>query len=113
MKTIIAGGRDIFDPSILEEAIVESGFRITSVVCGGATGVDTLGEEWANNKSLKVEYYYPDWKNHGKAAGMIRNRKMAENAEALIAIWNGSSKGTKNMIETALKLNLLVYVKRV
>jgi hypothetical protein len=53
-----------------------------------------------------------DWKTHGKAAGPIRNRQMAKNAEALIALWDGNSRGTKNMIETATKLGLKVYVKR-
>jgi hypothetical protein len=38
---------------------------------------------------------------------------MAEYADALIAIWDGESRGTKNMIEEATKRNLSVYVKRI
>ena len=30
---------------------------------------------------------------------------MAQNADALIAFWNGESRGTKNMIENAKKAN--------
>ena len=46
MKVIIAGSRSITDATIVEKAINESGITITEMVCGGASGVDTLGEEW-------------------------------------------------------------------
>ena len=86
---------------------------ITIVVSGGAPGVDTLGEQYADEMNIPVHVYEADWDKHGRAAGPIRNRKMAENAEALIALWDGKSKGTKNMIETATKKGLMVYVKRI
>ena len=63
--------------------------------------------------NLPLQIYRADWETHGRAAGPIRNRKMAENASALIALWDGASRGTKNMIETAQKKGLLVYVKRI
>lgn len=112
MKTIIAGGRDIIDYNILLEAITESNITITAVVSGGAKGADALGEQYAESMNLPLHIFNADWETHGRAAGPIRNRKMSENAEALIALWDGKSKGTKNMIETATKLGLLVYVKR-
>jgi hypothetical protein len=37
---------------------------------------------------------------------------MASMADALIAVWDGKSRGTKNMIETAEKMGLRVYVHR-
>jgi hypothetical protein len=113
MKVIIAGGRDYHNYDTLVEAIKEAQFEISTVVSGGAKGVDALGEQYAENMNLQLNVYAADWERHGRAAGPIRNRKMAENAEALIAIWDGESRGTKNMIETATKLGLLVYVKRV
>ena len=113
MKVIIAGCRDFHDYGILLDAIQESKMDITIVVSGGAPGVDTLGEQYADEMNIPVHVYEADWDKHGRAAGPIRNRKMAENAEALIALWDGKSKGTKNMIETATKKGLLVYVKRV
>lgn len=111
MKVIVAGGRDIHDYDLVVQAIEESSFRITSIVSGGASGVDALGEQYASEHNLPLYVFLADWKTHGKAAGPMRNRKMAENSEALIAIWDGKSKGTKNMIETAKKLGLPVYVK--
>lgn len=113
MKTIIAGGRDIHDYQLVLDAIEESQIPISVVVSGGAAGVDSLGERYADEMNITLHVYKADWQRHGRAAGPIRNKKMAENAEALIAIWDGKSKGTKNMIETARKHGLLVYVKEV
>ena len=113
MRVIIAGGRDINDFDLLLDAVEESQFEITTVVSGGARGVDHMGEIFAEEMNLKLTVYEADWERNGRAAGPIRNRKMAENADALIAIWDGKTRGTKNMIETATKLGLLVYVKEV
>jgi hypothetical protein len=110
---IIAGGRDYNVYETVVEAVQESGFAIDVVVSGGAKGVDALGEQYASEMNLPLNVFMADWQTHGRAAGPIRNRKMAENADALIAIWDGKSKGTKNMIETATKKGLPVYVKRV
>lgn len=113
MKVIIAGGRDYHNYDTLLEAIKEAQFPIATVVSGGAKGVDALGERYANEMNLQLNIYAADWETHGRAAGPIRNRKMAENADALIALWDGQSRGTKNMIETATKKGLIVFVKRI
>lgn len=83
---------------------------ITEVLSGGARGADKLGERWAVDNDIPYELWLADWEKHGKAAGQIRNRQMAENAEALIAFWDGRSRGTKNMIDTAKELGLEVRV---
>lgn len=113
MRVIIAGGRDVHDYNLVLDAVDKCPFRISAVVSGGATGVDRLGEQYATEMNLPLHIYFADWKTKGKAAGPIRNAKMAENADALIAIWDGKSKGTKNMIETAEKRGLPIYVKRI
>jgi hypothetical protein len=109
-KTIIAGSRDCTDYSQLIQAVAECGWEITSVVSGIARGADTLGIMYAHNNSLLLDKYPADWNKYGKSAGPGRNAKMAENAEALIALWDGKSKGTKHMIDTATSKGLKVYV---
>ncbi len=113
MKVIIAGGRDITDYSLIEIAINESGFIIDEVVSGGATGVDTLAIKYAIEKGIPSKVFHADWKKHQRAAGPIRNREMAEYSDALIAIWDGKSRGTKNMIEEAKRKGLKVVVLNV
>lgn len=112
MKVIVAGGRNFTNYALVEEAIKISGFEISQIVSGKAKGVDTLGEVWALANNIPVEPFPADWSQHGRAAGPIRNRQMAEYADALIAIWDGESKGTANMIQQARnkKLDVFIYL---
>lgn len=113
MVVIIAGSRDYHDYDTLLEAIQESGFTITEVVSGMASGVDQLAIKYAKENNLPLQEFHADWKKHGKSAGPIRNRLMADNADALIAIHTNNSRGTKNMIETAREKGLEVYVRTI
>ena len=97
-RVVIAGSRNITDYYYVKKCIEHSGFDIDEVVCGGAEGVDSLGEKWAKQYGIAIKYFYPDWKNLGKVAAIIRNQEMALYANKLIAIWDGESKGTKHMI---------------
>jgi len=111
MKTIIAGSRNITELKYVEEAIVESGFTITEIVSGGAKGIDSLGEYYGTKHKIPIKKFPANWKLHGKKAGPIRNEEMAKYAEALIAIWDGKSTGTRDMINRAIKKGFKVYVK--
>lgn len=113
MRTIIAGSRTIRDPKHVDDAVKQSGFTITEVVCGGALGVDVLGYKLARKLNIPVKVFLPDWEKHGRAAGIIRNRQMGDYAQALIAVWDGKSRGTKHMIDYAHEKGLQVYSHRV
>jgi len=125
MKTIIAGCRWIENYDIVCQAIDESGFEVTEVVSGAANGVDTLGENWAKARDIPIKCFPANWKNlkaqgavirsnkYGKynaAAGHVRNAQMAEYGDALVAIWDNQSRGTKSMIDLAYKHGLKVHV---
>jgi hypothetical protein len=113
MKTIIAGSRSFDDYGVMEEAIAASGFTISEVVCGEASGADTLGRVWAQRHGVAVRSFPADWKRDGKRAGYVRNVEMAEYVfpdGGLIAVWDGASPGTKLMIQIAKELRLRVYV---
>jgi len=112
-KTIIAGSRTITDSNIIKKAIKESNFNITEIVSGCARGVDSLGEEYAKLNNIPIKRFSPNWKLYGKFAGIKRNREMADYADSLIAIWNGKSRGTKNMIDEANMRGLNIYVYKI
>lgn len=95
---------------MLELAIFASEFEITEVVCGGARGVDALGRSYAYSMKIPVKLFPANWEEHGKSAGPIRNTLMADYADALIAIWDGKSRGTGDMINKAKSKGLKVYV---
>lgn len=110
MKTIIAGSRDATSYISLLNAVKESNISISTIVSGGARGADKLGELYATRNNIPLQIYRANWDMYGKRAGHIRNRQMAECSEALIALWDGKSKGTQNMINVAKELNLKVFV---
>jgi ribA/ribD-fused uncharacterized protein len=110
LRTIVAGSRGITTIEVVEKAVAASGFNISVLLSGAARGVDQLGERWAEAQGIPVERYPAQWDTHGKSAGYRRNEQMAQKAEALIAIWDGESKGTKHMIDYARKSGLKVFV---
>ena len=113
MRTIIAGSRGITDLAAVEQALRECGWWPTAVLSGMARGVDKLGEQWAGLYGIPVERYPADWDGPaGRGAGHARNALMAERAEALVALWDGESPGTRHMIETAKARGLRVHVVR-
>ena len=114
-RVIIAGGRDFSDYELLSKTMKDYLTSIKDdicVVCGQARGADTLGEQYAKEHNHSVQYYPANWKRYGKAAGYIRNTEMANNADALVAFWDGQSLGTKHMIATAIQLGLSIHVVR-
>src|SRR5689334_17588586 len=101
MKVIIAGSRSVFlEPFVVGSIVHQSGFQIEEVVSGGARGVDRVGEYWAMTHGISCLVFEADWEKYGKRAGPLRNAAMAKYADALIAVWDGKSRGTANMIET-------------
>lgn len=113
LRVIIAGGRDFDDYDLLcrtmDTLLVNMG-RVT-IICGKARGADTLGERYAKERGYPVRYYPADWNTYGRSAGFIRNEEMAKNADALVAFWDGKSKGTGHMINLAKKHGLKIRVK--
>jgi hypothetical protein len=110
MKTIIAGSRTVPEYSIVEDAIKASGFEITEVVSGTCRGPDQWGEEWARRNSIPVKQFPAEWRLKGRAAGILRNEDMGDYADALIAVWDGTSRGTQHMINYARAKGLKVFV---
>lgn len=99
MKVIIAGSRSIWSYQHVDRAVFESGFGISEVICGMAPGVDSVGWAWAFVNNVPTTECPADWNQHGKSAGVIRNREMLGKADALIAVHDGNSRGTADMIK--------------
>ena len=112
MKIIVAGSRTIVDQDVVNKAMLTSGWShvITEVVSGVAPGVDQMGQAWAIKNNIRLKKFPANWELHGRAAGPIRNKQMAEYADALIAVWDGKSSGTKDMIKKMQKAGKRVYV---
>ncbi|PHS51899.1 MAG: hypothetical protein COB01_08845 [Lutibacter sp.] len=104
MKLIIAGSRNFTDYKKLCEIcdnILQDQTDVEIVSGAYYKGADLLGEKYAVEKGFLLTKFPADWKRFGRAAGPKRNEQMANYADALIAFWDGKSKGTKHMIELA------------
>ncbi|WP_198265693.1 DUF2493 domain-containing protein [sulfur-oxidizing endosymbiont of Gigantopelta aegis] len=105
MKVIIAGGRDYH---LTESDYIKLNMLdITEVVSGGAKGVDASGEHWADIHNISVKAFKADWKQYGRAAGPIRNKKMAIYADAVVLFPGG--KGTESMHNLAVQQGIRVF----
>lgn len=118
MKLLIAGSRSFDANKLIELFEINSLLKMFNLewpeefVHGGCpTGADKYCDEVADNywKEAKLKVFRADWDQHGKAAGPIRNKEMAEYADVLILIWDGTSKGSANMKKEMLRQNKKVH----
>lgn len=110
MKVIIAGGRDFQDYDRLVSLCSHHLKDYYKIITGGAPGADELGKQLALEKGYVHIEVEARWDKYGKAAGPMRNAKMASMGDMLIALWDGRSPGTRSMIKEALKKGLEIHV---
>jgi len=78
-----------------------------SIVSGGCPkGGDRFAEIIAKEMGLTITIHYPDWNGPaGRAAGFVRNTKIAQDCTVLIAIVaEDRTGGTEDTVKKALKL---------
>ena len=123
MKVIVAGCRYFKDYALMKAKldkifsevtegieIVSGGQVTTHSLTGEKFGADYLGERYAQENGHPIKLFPADWAKYKLKAGPIRNAEMAEYATHLVAFWEGRSRGTKNMIDTAKRKGLVVRV---
>lgn len=113
MRIIIAGSRTatVQQVRFALGSCSWSGFA-TCIISGAAKGADQYGADWAREHQLAIREVPANWQKYGKRAGPVRNREMAAIADGLIAVWDGVTRGTSNMIETAEDAGLRIFVYR-
>jgi hypothetical protein len=111
-KVIIAGGRELVPTQQHYDEIdrLLSSHPSYELVTGCARGADQIPYAYEKARGTSVKEFPADWNTHGRGAGFIRNAEMADYSDALIAFWDGTSKGTKHMIDVARKKGLCVSV---
>lgn len=109
MKLIIAGSRNLQPEQFPDKRLDElhKTIRVTEVVSGGAWGADYLGEVWAEGHELPIMRFNADWDKYGKRAGPIRNRLMAEHADAVVLLPGGI--GTASMAREAARAGIIIH----
>ena len=131
MNLIIAGGRDFDDYALLckslDHLLKNTDKSTITVFSGKANGADFLGEQWAEIRQIPTKPFPADWDNleapgavikttksgkkYNAKAGILRNQEMLDaGASHLVAFWDKSSRGTKDMIDRATKAGIVVRV---
>ena len=112
MKLAVVGSRDFNDYDLLKLKldIIHKRKSITLIVSGGAKGADSLAERWAKENRIELLIFLPDWDKYGKKAGYLRNEDIIKNSDAVIAFWDGESRGTLSSINLAKKYEKSCFI---
>ena len=97
MKLLIVGSRTIENFDLTLHVPKE----VSTVISGGAKGIDSIAERFADMKGLSKYIIRPLYQIYGKAAPLKRNEEMVELADAILIIWDGKSKGASYTLEYA------------
>lgn len=121
VRLIIAGTRDADHEQA--RAALRRGFDelelypelIAAIATGESGVVDRLGKVYATHHQIWHEPFPANWDAIGKAAGPLRNAAMAtwaaDDNGVLVAVWDGKSRGTADMILAAHRCGLEVHVE--
>ena len=96
MKLAIIGSRGITE---LGGEIPEC----STIISGGAKGVDQAAERYAQENNIQMEIHLPEYQRYGRGATHVRNKLIVDSADFVIAVWDGKSRGTKSVIEYCKK----------
>ena len=111
MKVAVVGSRSITIPINYINTYISDADEIVS---GGAAGVDSCAAEYAKRNGLKLTEFLPQYERYGRAAPIIRNKKIVDYADKIVAFRNGSSRGTLSVIKYAEKAGKpceIIYLK--
>ena len=101
MKLLVAGSRSITAFDLSKHIPIQTDL----IISGGASGIDTLAEEYADQHRISKLILRPKYFLYGKAAPIKRNEEMVELADEILIVWDGISRGTHHLLKYAKKKN--------
>lgn len=106
MKVAVVGSRNLTVNNLGNDLPKET----TEIISGGAKGVDTSARLYAQKHNIKLTEFLPEYSRYGKQAPLTRNIRIIEEADLVLAFWDGKSRGTKFVINNCRKMNKEVIV---
>lgn len=108
LRILVCGGRNFNDQQLLNETLYRISedrtrwpFEGPTIISGMAKGADQLAAQWAKDNWLPLLEFPANWKEHGRAAGPIRNQQMlVEGKPDLVVAFPGGN-GTAHMVKIA------------
>ena len=83
---------------------------VIMIISGGAKGIDALAEAYADENNIPKLIIKPEYEKYGKSAPLKRNKTIVDSSDMVIALWDGTSNGTKFTIDYAKKIGKIVEV---
>ena len=102
-RVLVCGGRHYADMMHVYRTldVLHMERRITCVIQGGASGADMDAATWAVKRGVRDETFNADWKQHGRAAGPIRNQRMLDEGKPDLVVAFPGGRGTADMVRRA------------
>jgi len=97
MRVAVVGSRT-FNNEVMLCNELQKISSITEIVSGGAKGADSLAENYAEKNNIPKKLFLPNWKQHGKIAGVVRNWEIINYSDFILIFWDGKSKGSLDVI---------------
>ncbi len=112
MRLAVVGSRNFDDYGLLSKELDKLNLltKIQLIISGGAKGADTLAVKYALQRGIDYKEFLPDWRTHGKKAGIFRNIKIVDNCDYCIAFWDKKSRGTLFTLNYARKKNKPTFI---
>ena len=101
MKVAIVGSRNLSIKYI--NHYFPQGMQIDEIISGGAKGIDACAKHYAHDNRIPYTEVLPEYKRYGRAAPIIRNRKIVDMADHVIIFWDGESRGTNSVLDYCYK----------
>ena len=111
MKVAIVGSRDV-DLSQLDWLDGQVPPDCDGFVSGGARGVDQMAVQLADKRGVPCWEYLPDYARYGRGAPLVRNREIVKQADLVLAVWDGKSRGTRYVMDQCKKTGTALRVFR-
>ncbi len=99
MKLAVVGSR-----GLVVENIGDYLDGAEEIVSGGAVGVDRCAAEHAKINKIKLTEFLPEYSRYGRAAPIVRNKKIVDYTDKVVVFWDGSSKGSLSVIKYAERI---------
>ena len=102
MRIAVIGSRNLDIPNLQDYLPQET----TLIVSGGARGVDASARAYALSHGIELIEFFPEYDRYGRSAPLKRNILIIQNADLVLAFWDGKSHGTAHVIHQCEKLKI-------
>ena len=106
MKVAVIGSRGLIVKD-LERYLPKD---TSEIVSGGARGIDTCAENYAEQNGIPITVFLPEYEKYGRGAPLKRNIQIIDYADLVLAFWDGKSRGTKFVIDKCYEKGIPIKI---